>query len=401
MSRIDYRATICNENIANIFEDMFHQFCEISQDEFTWTRNNSFSRIDRLYTNLRTSDLLDNKPQAKVAWNWSSKFGSTSDHLPVCCRFPSVRDSNRLAILPKWVVRSIDYTKCCTSIMERSGGVSSCPLQTHSEAKETIRLATSMVIKDSYIKPPQSIQQVIYITIKAYRLARRGTHLKVRHIADFYKPVRDTCLDGHYDCEKWHEYLSDITNKRGEIHIEEMHQEHKHAARNSGGLYKWMQLWAIKGRRFSATGIVFSSDESVANLISHWQPIFCQNSGDQKLAYKFASFFNYQPLRGTWTLSFEEFVGIMSMRKSSAPGPDGIAHSFLFLGPLHVHRVLYNLHCFALHLGTLPCNFNNAYSVFIPKSDLPSDNPLNAERKAKDMRPLSLAKCWHALWPPP
>jgi hypothetical protein len=53
------------------FGSMFSHYIELAQDEYICSRSKSYSRIDRVYTNLRPSDLVDLKPSASAAWSWS------------------------------------------------------------------------------------------------------------------------------------------------------------------------------------------------------------------------------------------------------------------------------------------------------------------------------------------
>jgi hypothetical protein len=122
----------------------------------------------------------------------------------------------------------------------------------------------------------------------------------------------------------------------------------------------WMQLWAIKGKRFSATGILSEEGEapvtvgdSISNLLVRWTPVVHAKQGDKKLADKFASFLNYQQLDDQWVMGYEQFVEVMSFRKSTAPGPDGIAHCFWWNGPDQFRRVLFDLYYLVFAFGRI------------------------------------------------
>jgi hypothetical protein len=41
---------------TKLLEDILCNYIELSQDNFNWTRSNAYSRLDRVYCNLRSSD---------------------------------------------------------------------------------------------------------------------------------------------------------------------------------------------------------------------------------------------------------------------------------------------------------------------------------------------------------
>jgi hypothetical protein len=71
---VDTQIVVCNTNLAHTFEAFFHQCIELPQGDFTLSRAGLYSRLDRCYTNLRTSDLIDVKPLAQVSWMLNSFF---------------------------------------------------------------------------------------------------------------------------------------------------------------------------------------------------------------------------------------------------------------------------------------------------------------------------------------
>jgi endonuclease/exonuclease/phosphatase family metal-dependent hydrolase len=106
-------------SIADAFDCIFSPFIEISQDEFTWRRRGSFSRIDRVYINLRSSDWLDLEVGGRTAWAWSSRKAASSDHLPLCLSLGKATNQHKKHTSLAWLARiipSILVTLLCAMV---------------------------------------------------------------------------------------------------------------------------------------------------------------------------------------------------------------------------------------------------------------------------------------------
>jgi hypothetical protein len=125
--------------------------------------------------------------------------------------------------------------------------------------------------------------------------------------------------------------------------------------------------------------------------VLRWEPIFAAKVFDPVAAAFFAHNVHYTSLPNTWVCNYVKFVSILSSRRVSAPGPDGLSHSFCAFAPPSVHKVLYDLYLHMLNLGTLPDGFNHALFIFIPKGEHGDDLPHSVSRAAGQMRPLSLS----------
>jgi hypothetical protein len=117
-------------------------------------------------------------------------------------------------------------------------------------------------------------------------------------IARLYAPIHQFIDDGNVECEMLHEFLCQMITEhtpRNTHKVSKGLSDDKKT--NCDGLFRWMQLRSVKGKRFDATGIIsaqgvapISSEERVSKLVAHWSPIFAQNHGDSELASKFVCF---------------------------------------------------------------------------------------------------------------
>jgi hypothetical protein len=196
------------------------QYAELAQDDFAWTRGGSYSRIDRVYTPLRSSDLIDVKPSCCVAWTWNSPTTFVRDHLPLSVRFPAIREGVRRHVLPTWVATHPSYSQCCSKIISTSGGCATCPLQAHTEAKEIIQQAAQHVPNQCRHVYPYTLQQQIYTTIKAHRHARRGAFSKFQTIAKVFTRLHDFGFDQCVDCSELHNFLGNPITQQAETNVE-------------------------------------------------------------------------------------------------------------------------------------------------------------------------------------
>jgi hypothetical protein len=65
---------------------IFMRCAELHQDDSTWARRGAHSRIDRIYTNTRTADILDLKPEAYLQQDRTHFFAPSSDRAHILQR---------------------------------------------------------------------------------------------------------------------------------------------------------------------------------------------------------------------------------------------------------------------------------------------------------------------------
>jgi hypothetical protein len=229
-----------------------------------------------------------------------------------------------------------------------------------------------------------------------YRFAKKGEQTKFSKLAMKFSPLAGFFQDGIFDYEKLHEFLAEKVLAKAGATLVDVHN--CPTAKSQDGLIRWMRLWGVRSKKFGVTAISDASGNipdsaqgSVNNLINHWAPVFSSNEFSLEAAQFFVRQVNYTPLPLSWVCDKDRFLKIFLSRRVSAPGPDGLSHSFWAAAPPAFQDVLFNLYLHLLNLGSLPDGFNHALFVFIPKAEQDEDCPHYLIRTASAMRPLSLS----------
>ena len=94
----------------------------------------------------------------------------------------------------------------------------------------------------------------------------------------------------------------------------------------------------------------------------------------------------------SWNIDRAEFDELITIKKDSAPGPDGIPHGIHKCAGGLGSQFLYNAYKFLLEGGTVPQHFAESRTVFIPKTWDTDDNE-RIIRSPDALRPLTLCYC--------
>eukprot|EP00959_Pyramimonas_sp_CCMP1952_P382986 8024854-Pyramimonas_sp.AAC.1 len=96
-----------------------------------------------------------------------------------------------------------------------------------------------------------------------------------------------------------------------------------------------------------------------------------------------------------WILTEDWFYSILTAKKDTTPGPDGIPYSSWRASGDIGKKVLYDLYLHLMQLGTLPGSFNECTAAFLPKGSAQLGH--ESARQPASTRPLSLSNCDNKL----
>ena len=135
-----------------------------------------------------------------------------------------------------------------------------------------------------------------------------------------------------------------------------------------------------------------NEDEPGRKFFEYWSTIFQARNEDQRHYYfeNILSYVQKAPDDIRWEIDRNEFDELMATRKESAPGPDG-AYSFYRCAGGLGSQVLLKAYKHVLDGGTIPAQFAESGTVFIPKSSN-VDNNGRIVRSQESLRPLTFCK---------
>jgi hypothetical protein len=142
------------------------------------------------------------------------------------------------------------------------------------EVKEVEVLGAQMIPNGNELKAPNTLRQHVYSIIKAYRHAKLGEVKQVRRIARVYDPILQLIVDDVVDLGSLCDFSAAKLNWQIEEHIDAQRFQQSEEFEFCEGLYRWRQLWSVKGKRFGARNNINASGaapscaaESVDNLL--------------------------------------------------------------------------------------------------------------------------------------
>ena len=142
------------KRLAEVFDDTFPQFHDITNDQFTRAmrsadgRNLELSRIDRTLDNLPTTYLRDRHPTLRQLWP-ATTTTAISDHTPIIytCSGHKLVNTIKTPCIPRWVADHVRYPIILRSIMEQKRDRND-PTSQHIEDKKSM-LAAALELRNS------------------------------------------------------------------------------------------------------------------------------------------------------------------------------------------------------------------------------------------------------------
>jgi hypothetical protein len=388
------------------FENTFDFLTEIYQDQYTRRgmdngRLANLSRIDRVYTNLFPGDLLDLSPTCSTVGSITNGK-LLSDHVPVASSVSIVQPAmDQCKKLPKWIFSHPDFDSTFNLLWDDCPDFL-CPFEKLEFYKSLLYDVFGILQKFS-IKHSASSSNAehIFWTLRAIRASRDFNVTKIKRCCQAY-PALGAFFDDYYgnvENTAIHSKLSELV----QCDISDMNKlvdgitssADKEKARVR--ISHWTVAWSPKRRKVKALTILrddgtacSSVSESATILHNHWSPRFCTPNIDREdmapLIPYIQTVQNNNDIQ--WILSYSDFMGIISSKKDSGVGPDGVPYSAYKLTGDVGGGVLYD--CYVqIMKGAFPNDkFNHSFLWCLPKAALSDRQDANA-RFANETRALS------------
>jgi endonuclease/exonuclease/phosphatase family metal-dependent hydrolase len=400
--------------LAGEVEDCFGNFTEILQPNFTRVGREGglprfCSRIDRLFTDMPTIDLLDAQPFGVTDCN-PAAADLPSDHCAVSFIFRRLlsRPPARV-VLPSWLVKSVQYESALGLLLENFVPDSSDIVASHGELKELLQIAAIQARWALKNIEPDTSERKLYIAMKTARAIRCNDLVAFQSSLDCYAALREIFgpsakadRDEDATIARLHALLHSLSVQVLDDEARALSEDVKTFDRDSrrAKVDTRLQLWRAKSRKasFSAIagpdGALLSSAVDMSRALqAHWQGVFdskpiCSDTADLLIG-RLAI-----PKLGLLVLPSPDAVArhIRSLR-DSAPGPDGIPYSaWLAAGALGAQSI-YDVIQHVLDGGAFPVDARTSLMVFISKAGKDG-----AIAKAEEMRPISLTNTDAKLW---
>ena len=159
---------------------------------------------------------------------------------------------------------------------------------------------------------------------------------------------------------------SDIADmeRHTQFYAEQLHADRIEAARQQvARLRARKERWYRSRRRVLVDGIrhldgtpAASDEEAVGLLRTHWSAVSDFHPSDESY-YEFWKSYIQRVPSSDWLLSVDEFEELLSSRRPSAPGPDGILYFVYQIAGRPALLILYNLYKHCLLEGVCPADF--------------------------------------------
>eukprot|EP00972_Heterocapsa_arctica_P075408 11123715-Heterocapsa_arctica.AAC.2 len=251
--------------IGDFFGEIFAEWAEIEQDRPTrrqMEHDNDLgpriigcSRIDRIYSNLPTLELLDRKASA-VTMSSFDNLRWPSDHVPVIATLAAVRDAPpRRLQLPRWIAKHDDFPMILNSVLDEVGVmliaepferlevITAC----YHEAASRLKMRNQEATTDG---------EVLHLLVAAARCWRVGALPRIstmRRRCNLLSEIFD-CEGRLLDEEGLHSHIARLSAAAIMVQIEEMNgagadQGDPAGAPRKANLHRQLAAWSPKRRR--------------------------------------------------------------------------------------------------------------------------------------------------------
>jgi endonuclease/exonuclease/phosphatase family metal-dependent hydrolase len=394
--------------LAERFEELFCDWTELHQPlptrrQVTRGRIVSFSRLDRLYTNLPPQEVLDRQPYSATLGT-AHHPGNVSDHIPVCSRFGAgLCGPARIRAVPRWVTGHPSFAKNVSEILliqrldcRGLAAVSRLQEVLHEAARDVINAGMQFGSDCTYEK--------LHWAVAALRAARSGNQRLLELACKNYSFIAQwfsTRLCLLTNEQDFHQHLAELStasldDQRAELESDPTIAEFKKAGIRER-LRRRSAAWA-PARKKASTFTVLHPDLAPAAsasvggdlLVSHWKGVFGKRPCCPIAQAALIEHCVLAPHVATWTLEKADFLTILNRARDSAPGPDGLPYSAWANSPAHIHDELFTMYAGLLDGEDLPAMFNHCYLACIPKGDAPGDH-VGISRTPEATRPIAMS----------
>jgi endonuclease/exonuclease/phosphatase family metal-dependent hydrolase len=407
--------TTSDQRLAVAIEATIDKMTEVLQPDFTRVgmeggAHRFFSRIDRLFTDMPTIDILDSQPYGRTTCDPAAK-NFPSDHCPVTFVFRrlNVGPPDRVS-LPSWLTKMPQFALELNKFLAHFIPDYDDPLSSHDELKEMIHMAAAATRLAIANVEPDSAERMVYIAMRAARAIRRQDTKGMQKVLNCYQAIRDIfgqVAANDYSGEqvaRLHALLQSVSVQALEEEVRKlsMSKEEHTPDRDSkrAKIDVRLRLWRSHSRKaaFSAVraedGSCHTSlPEMSRTLHSHWQGVFNEKQICRVDAEILVARLRSPDLDALVIPDSTIVAEYMETLGDSSPGPDGIPYSAWkatgLVGASSIRGVL--LHVLAG--GCFPIDASTSLMVFFSKL---GSGCLVA--KADEMRPISLTNTDAKLW---
>jgi endonuclease/exonuclease/phosphatase family metal-dependent hydrolase len=394
--------------ISELFEEIFSEWSELHQPlptrrQVHGQRITSYSRLDRIYTNLQPQEVSDRQPYTAVIGS-AQHPNNISDHIPVGCRFGAGQcGPARIRAVPRWVTSHPSYAKNVSEILiiqqlDCRGLAAVGRLQEvlHEAARDVIAAGPSFGSDCTYEKLHWTIAALRAARSKNQRLLELAVKSYIR-IAPWFSLAECRVTNEH----DLHLHLGQLSSKSLDDQRTEMENDPTIAEFKKIGIRERLRrrsaAWAPTRKKASTFTVLqpdlvpaASSRAGGQLLIDHWSKVFSEQPCCPTAQASLLEHCVRGPFVATWVLEKPDFLHILHRAHDSAPGPDGLPYSAWNNAPQHIHDELYNMYTDMMDGSVLPSGFNRCFLACIPKGDAPGDH-IGIARTPESTRPIAMS----------
>jgi endonuclease/exonuclease/phosphatase family metal-dependent hydrolase len=395
---------------AKLLEAKLVGFTELHQPAYTRRQCaegsiSVLSRIDRIYSNWHTCELLDRHPLTST-FGLVTVLSSPSDHVPVLtCFSPPSTGPPEFPCIPVWVTKHAEFPGAVGRMWDCVKHLVLNPMERLGMAKSILHSAAVLTKRLAAAIGAENTAEKLHWALLAYRGARQGRDGDglVHRSAAAFPLLRDWLPNGKHsgNIEPLAKLIADLSTKHFDEEIAEVEADlntpRPKIRTRLSQLHILAATWRTHRRRISLAAVIDSDGtpqscpEVAAEILeSHWKPIFAEKTITAEAAVLLMPFIQQVPPGLKWIVDREGFHEVMAKPRDSAPGPDGIPFGAWRAAGVPLYDVMYEAFIAFSDGAPLPEQFNDCNLAFIPKGDNPTDQHLVA-RTPNTTRPISLS----------
>ena len=399
------------EEYHRLFTQLFPRFVEFAQPDYTRCRYDqandlprTLSRLDRCFSNIPTMALHDTNVSCSTLWP-AIEMRNGSDHCPISLRICPRRPPEGFR-MARWISSHPAFGKTVTADLMDTNFPAD-PIQARDVLKDILRGAyhTTRHLLSAAIAT--ELSEKLHWTTCALRAAYLRDYCALQVVCARWPPLAHslrTLGNGDAFVSRISEIACSLSSKIVDDDIAQLEADSRDMAdeqhsdmvedrrRQLSRLRARKERWFKTRRRIileevcHPDGSPASCDEDAVHLLrEHWSSAAEAHDSDPSRYQHWAQYVQKGTVE-SWTISKEDFAAILSRRKHSSPGPDGIPFSALAAAGSAGIDILYNLYIHCHHHGHCPEDFKTSLTAFIPKG---ADSVLAATPDS--LRPIALS----------
>jgi endonuclease/exonuclease/phosphatase family metal-dependent hydrolase len=396
--------------VAKLTEVALEQYTELYQPHYTRRGTSggvivNLSRIDRLYSNCATCDLMDRRPLVATI-GIVTVTTSPSDHVPVSGTINEPIDAPPMhPKIATWIVQHRFFPAAVAQLWRTARLVPGSPMERLAVAKEVLHGAAILTKSRASKVGAETVPERLHWALLAFRGLRSGRPgwPLARKAAAAYPHLCQWLPEGP-EFENTH-LLGDLVASLAADSLNTEILEMISAGGPPGDkgnaklskLHALAATWRAQRRRLALSTIVDENGQPQSDteraaelLVKHWAPVFRERNVQGEDAFTVMQHTPAIPGDIEWKLDRMQFGELVARPRDGAPGPDGLPYAAWRMAGAGLIDVLYEAYEAFLKGSPLPPGFNDCLMVFIPKGDEAGDRGTVARTPAAT-RPISLS----------